>query len=140
MTDDEKAVAEANEAFYRAFESLSTAEMEKVWRRAPYIQCIHPGWHILRGWDPVMTSWQRIFENGQEMRFMLTDVSIRVHGDLAWVTLYENIHGPVEGRIASATVAATNVFERGRDGWRLIHHQGCSVAQPPFALQPKTLH
>jgi ketosteroid isomerase-like protein len=25
----------------------------------------------------------------------------------------------------------TNIFEKGADGWRMIHHHGSSVAQPP---------
>ena len=131
MTPEEQEVAQANESFYRAFESLDIKNMEKVWARQDSIQCGHPGWRILRGWQPVMESWRRIFENTPSIRFILTDVSIDVRSDLAWVTLYENLNSSVEGQNVSAIILTTNIFEKGADGWRMIHHQGSSVAQSP---------
>ena len=140
MTEDEKSVREANENFYRAFESLDIKEMEKVWAQEKHIQCGHPGWRILRGWDAVMESWRRIFENTPAIRFMLTDVSIEVRGNLAWVTLYENLNSSLEGQSVSATVLATNIFEKGPAGWRMIHHHGSSVAQQGRETEPPTVH
>jgi ketosteroid isomerase-like protein len=129
MTEDQKEVAKANERFYSAFESLNIGQMESVWAKDAEIQCGHPGWRILRGWKPVMESWQRIFENTPQIRFMLTDLSIEVRGDLAWVTLYENLNSSLEGQNVAAMILTTNIFRRGSDGWRMIHHHGSSVAQ-----------
>ncbi|HWP24512.1 MAG TPA: nuclear transport factor 2 family protein [Candidatus Binatia bacterium] len=140
MTPDEKEVAKANERFYSAFENLNIREMEAVWARDAEIQCGHPGWRILRGWKPVMESWRRIFENTPEIRFLLTDVAIHVRGDLAWVTLYENLNSVVEGQKVSATVLSTNIFRRGPDGWRMIHHHGSSVAQAAPPEETPTVH
>jgi len=141
MTEDEKQVFKANESFYRAFESLNIKEMEKVWAKETYIQCGHPGWRILRGWDPVMESWRRIFENTPSIRFTLTDVSIEIRGSLAWVTLYENLNSSLEGQAVSATILTTNIFEKGPDdGWRMIHHHGSSVAQQAPEGDPHTVH
>ena len=140
MTQDEQEVAKANENFYRAFESLDIKEMEKVWTKGTNIQCGHPGWRILRGWEPIMESWRRIFENTPAIRFLLTDISIQLRGSLAWVTLYENINSTVEGQKLSATVLTTNIFEKGSEGWRMIHHHGSSVAQPPDQSSTSTIH
>ena len=129
MTPDEQGVATANERFYRAFESLDIHKMESVWASDTDIQCGHPGWRILRGWKPVMESWRRIFENTPTIRFMLTDLAIDVRGDFAWVTLYENLNSSLEGQNVAATVLTTNIFRKGTDGWRMIHHHGSSVAQ-----------
>ena len=139
MTQDEKEVAKANESFYSAFESLNVQQMESVWAKDADIQCGHPGWRILRGWKPVMESWQHIFENTPQIRFMLTDVSIEVHGALAWVTLYENLNSSLEGQNVAAMILTTNIFRKGPDGWRMIHHHGSSVAQPPQDQTP-TVH
>jgi ketosteroid isomerase-like protein len=138
--EEEQEVAKANESFYRAFESLDIKEMQKVWSRESPIQCGHPGWRILRGWDAVMESWQRIFENTPAIRFLLTHVSIEMRGSVAWVTLYENLTSSVEGQDISATVLTTNIFEKGADGWRMIHHHGSSVAQQPPQDDPQTVH
>lgn len=139
MTPDEKEVAKANESFYSAFESLNVQQMESVWAKDADIQCGHPGWRILRGWKPVMESWQRIFENTPQIRFMLTDVSIEVRGEVAWVTLYENLNSSLEGQNVAAMILTTNIFRKGPDGWRMIHHHGSSVAQPPQDQTP-TVH
>ena len=133
-------MAKANQSFYRAFESLDIKQMESVWARETNIQCGHPGWRILRGWDPIMESWRRIFENTPSIRFNLTDVTVVIRGELTWVTLYENINSSVEGRMVSATVLTTNIFEKGAEGWRMIHHHGSSVAQPAEPSNTSTIH
>jgi ketosteroid isomerase-like protein len=130
MTSEEEDVAQANEGFYRAFESLDIKKMESVWATDGDIQCGHPGWRILRGWKPVMESWREIFENTPQIRFLLTDLTVEVRGDFAWVTLYENLNSSLEGQNVAATILTTNIFRRGADGWRMIHHHGSSVAQP----------
>jgi len=139
MTQEEKEVAKANESFYSAFESLNVQQMEAVWAKEADIQCGHPGWRILRGWKPVMESWQRIFENTPQIRFMLTDLAIEVRGELAWVTLYENLNSSLEGQNVAAMILTTNIFRKGPDGWRMIHHHGSSVAQAPQDQTP-TVH
>jgi ketosteroid isomerase-like protein len=140
MNQEQQEVTKANESFYHAFESLDIKKMESVWAKDAEIQCGHPGWRILRGWQPIMESWRRIFENTPAIRFMLTDVSVEVQGDLAWVTLYENLNSSLEGQNVAATILTTNIFRKGTDGWRMIHHHGSSVAQPTAEDEPTTVH
>lgn len=140
MTPEEKAVVRANEDFYLAFESLDIKRMEAVWANDAQIQCGHPGWRILRGWKAVMESWRRIFENTPKIQFMLSDVSVEVRGHLAWVTLYENLNSVVEGQNVAATILTTNIFRKGPEGWRIVHHHGSSVAQPPMHDDTPTVH
>jgi len=40
----------------------------------------------------------------------------------------------------AATILTTNIFRRGNDGWRMIHHHGSSVAQPPPHNETPTVH
>ena len=131
MTPEQQEVAKANESFYRAFESLDIKRMESVWDRDDAVQCGHPGWRMLRGWQPIMESWRAIFENTPQIRFLLTDVTVEVRGELAWVTLYENLNSSLEGQNVAATILTTNIFRKGADGWRMILHHGSSVAQLP---------
>jgi ketosteroid isomerase-like protein len=78
-----------------------------------------------------MESWRAIFQNTPQIRFLLTDVTVEVRGGLAWVTLYENLNSSVEGQNVAATILTTNIFRKGADGWRMIHHHGSAVMQPP---------
>ena len=136
----EQEVTEANAGFYRAFETLKLDAMERVWAKDADIQCGHPGWRIVRGWGPVMESWKRIFENTPSMQFTLTDVKVEVRGELAWVTLYENLTSMIEGQNYSAAILTTNMFQKTSEGWRMILHHGSSVSQPPDQNESSTVH
>jgi len=128
--DERQAVTAANEAFYRAFETLEIKEMEKVWLRASYIKCVHPGWPLLRGWGPIMTSWERIFANTFGMRFMLNDVHVEVSGSLGWVVLIEDLEARGYEGVSRSEILTTNLFEK-RDGqWFIVHHHASPILAP----------
>ena len=124
---DPAAVAAANEAFYRAFESLDLEEMDRVWAHDDRVACVHPGWRRLQGWEEVRPSWANIFANTSEMRFTVTDVRVEVVGDVAWVHCTENILSEVRGSLAITSVLATNVFERYGARWLMVHHHASHV-------------
>ena len=124
---DLTAVEQANASFYQAFETLDIARMELVWSHGEQVQCVHPGWPILVGWEAVRTSWATIFENTAEMRFTLSNVEAVVAGDQAWVTCTENILSEVSGRLTVTAILATNLFERDGGDWRIVHHHASHV-------------
>ena len=140
MTQDEGDVYKVNEAFYKAFESLDIKEMEKVWLKENYVQCIHPGWRSLTGWEDVMNSWRQIFANTMEMRFLLTDVKVQVRESLAWVTLNENINSRVGQETSSGIILSTNIFEKEQDKWYIIHHHGGPAMPSPETDPRATFH
>ncbi len=137
---DQNGVYQANEDFYHAFESLNIKEMEKVWAKGAYIQCIHPGWGLLKGWDSVMASWRRIFDNTHEMHFLLSEIQIRTHESIGWLTVYENITSRFGEEVVTGTVLSTNIFEKRSGGWLMIHHHGSNIVQPPAQPNPATFH
>ncbi len=120
-------VEQANEAFYRAFESLDIKKMDEVWAREDYATCIHPGWSLRSGWPAVRDSWVMIFNNTFSMQFRLSDIMIQVAGDVAWVLCTENIMNSPEGEGQESRVLATNLFERHNGQWLMIHHHGSPV-------------
>jgi ketosteroid isomerase-like protein len=123
VDDRERAVRTANQAFYDAHEARDLDAMAAVWEHADRVVCVHPGWPILRGWEAVEDSWLRIFGGPGRNQFIVTNDIVTVAGDTAWVTLDENL--VADG--ATGTVAATNVFVRTDDGWRLTLHHGSPV-------------
>jgi ketosteroid isomerase-like protein len=127
-------VSEVNRAFYAAFEARDLDAMADLWERTERATVTHPGWPTLRGWAKVATSWEAIFQATAYIQFFLTDERIDVQGDVAWVTLNENI---LQGEgLHDATVAATNVFVRGDQGWRMVVHHGSPVHRSPEAGEP----
>jgi hypothetical protein len=120
-------VEQANRHFYQAFETLDLTRMDQVWAHGEHVKCVHPGWPLLVGWEAVRSSWEAIFENTGEMRFTLSDVRAAASVDLGWVTCTENIFSEVRGRLAVTSILATNLFERGPHGWRMIHHHASHI-------------
>lgn len=121
--DSTQTVLAANQRFYDAHESRDFAAMAAVWEQSARAVCVHPGWPILRGWDAVGESWSRILSGPGRNQFILTNTSVAIEGDLAWVTLDENL---VDGN-STGTVAASNLYVRRGDSWLLILHHGSPV-------------
>jgi ketosteroid isomerase-like protein len=131
MTDARLDVEEANARFYRTFEALDLAEMEKVWAHGDHVKCVHPGWPLLAGWDNVRASWEAIFKNTGEIRFTVGDAQVAVSGGLAWVTCTENILSQARGQVSVTSVIATNIFQREADGWKMVLHHGSHILGSP---------
>jgi len=127
---DRVAVLAANRAFYDAFESLDAEKMETVWLRDPRIICIHPGWRNLSAWGPIMSSWERIFDNTFEMKFELGEMEVMISGDLALVVVEEGLTQRGYEGTQKSQVLATNVFERDGQRWFLVMHHGSPVISP----------
>lgn len=121
----------ANAGFYAAFEARDLDAMAEVWERSDRVVVTHPGWPTLHGWARVAGSWEAIFRATPYIQFVLTDERVGVVGDAAWVTLDENIlqsTAPADAdELSGARVAATNVFVRDRDRWRMVLHHGSPV-------------
>lgn len=132
MTPEEEVEA-ANRSFYAAFEARDLVAMAEVWECSDRVTVTHPGWPTLRGWSEVAQSWEAIFANTAYIQFFLTEEEIRVDGEVAWVTLFENILQEV-GRggpaLSEARVAATNLFVRRQGRWLMVLHHGSPVATP----------
>lgn len=120
MIDD---VLAANQAFYDAHEARDLAAMAAVWVHDGRAVCVHPGWPILRTWPLIEQSWRQIFAGPGRNQFILTNEAVSIDGDVAWVTLDENL---VQGGM-TGTVAATNVFAHTDGAWKLVVHHGSPV-------------
>lgn len=122
-------VRAAHQAFYDAFEARDLDAMSDVWEHSDRVTCTHPGWSVLRGWGAVAASWMALFQGPQRLQFILTNEQIEIEGEVAWVTVDENILGEESG----GTVSSMNVFVRhtgagaGTPAWLLVAHHGSAV-------------
>lgn len=145
--DDERAVVEANAAFYEAFEQKSLSAMGEVWAAASPVTCIHPGWGLLVGRDAVLESWRAIFASTVSARCRLRRPRVFVAGDAAWVVLVEELAlEQVGGERVHAMVLATNLFVRENGRFRMVNHQAGPAPEAEMAepeeppSPPRTLH
>lgn len=143
----EQAVREANHRFYRAFASLDIEQMAEVWLQEDWVECVHPGWDLLLGWDEVRESWTGIFSHTQRVRVELSSEWVRVEGDVAWIACTEHLTSTFETGFDQSLLQATNIFVRrarspdksgrgGGDRWLMVaHHASPLPAGRPVALQ-----
>ena len=131
--DPEKEVLEVNRRFYQALTDLDLSAMASVWLEESWVRCVHPGWPMLSGWDDVMESWKRIFDNTAEQRVSPDNVSVQLFGEIAWVLCLERITSTSSaGRLVSFA-QGTNLFLATAAGWRMVLHHASvlPVTRPP---------
>lgn len=108
-------VLDANEEFYRAFARADVEAMEDIWATESYhVTVVHPGAAAISGRQGVIETWKAIFRDSSHVDIACANAQAFLHGDMAIVICMEVVHGH--------GLAATNVFCRTDDGWRMIHH------------------
>ena len=112
-----------NEAFYAAFASGDLGWMTDIWSERDDITCIHPGHRASRGRAEVLSGWFDILQGPPGVSF--ADAVACLHGDTGIVTCVE--------RVGPHTLAASNLFCREGDQWRMVHHQASAIHVPPDA-------
>ena len=127
-----KHAARANRAFYKALERFDLDAMRDVWADEPTIKCVHPGGELIVGTARVMESWRLIFENSHSLRFELLDLDLEVVGDLAWANNVERFHIGLESGIVITESAATNLYVRREEEWKMILHHASPIARRFF--------
>src|SRR4029077_5036972 len=115
--------------FYFALESLDVDLMEEVWATDGSAICVHPGRERLAGWETVRASWEQIFRNTTFMRVDVSEVSVEVQGNVAWVTCLENITTSVRDQMTRAQAYATNIFVFEDERWLMVLHHASLLAR-----------
>jgi ketosteroid isomerase-like protein len=126
----EDALRAANTRFYSAFESLDLAQMEAVWAHDDEVECVHPGWELLLGWDEVRERWARLFANARRVRIALSSVWLRIEGHVGWVACTEHVTTAFADGFDDAMVQATNIFVLHEEGWMLVAHHASPLPNP----------
>lgn len=134
---------EAEQAFYEALQKADLALMMRVWADDEEIVCIHPGGMRVMGHDAIKIAWQQIFSSGpmaiNPVRpVVMSGVMSSVHVLVEQIAL----NTPEGNKIANCYT--TNVFHKGRTGWKLILHHASHAPQDidMFGMHdhPDTLH
>lgn len=129
----------AESAFYNALERADLDAMMAVWEAGEAISCIHPLGPRLQGVIQVRDSWRRVFSSGSRLRFKISEVRSLNGAELAVRLVYETITVLDADEQPAQPVIATNVYRRGRDGWRMVlHHASPGPANPGGGRQART--
>jgi ketosteroid isomerase-like protein len=74
-----------------------------------------------RGWKTIEPVWKSFFEQFSDIHMGVGNLDVRVSGDLAYATYDWNLSGRVGDYALDDRGAATEVFRRGADGWKVVH-------------------
>jgi uncharacterized protein (TIGR02246 family) len=121
---------DAETAFYDAFERADLAAMMAVWAASDDVVCIHPTGPRLQGFEAVRESWAQVFGGGAQLRVRTTDVKKFDGQSVAVRAVVEVLTAPGQ-QGAPQSVLATNVYELGDNGWRMVVHHAAPVPEAP---------
>jgi ketosteroid isomerase-like protein len=75
----------------------------------------------------VRESWELLFGGEMRLAVSITEVRVRLLGDVAWVSCLER-HATADGEQIHASLAqATNLFVRHDGRWRMVVHHASPV-------------
>jgi len=130
VSAEEQKVLDANQHFYSALENLNLEQMDTVWLQEDWVRCVHPGRSLLDGWEAVRKSWQDIFDSTTSMRVTAAIQFVHVESSTAWVCCTEKLSTAVGERVSEGYEQATNIFEKRRGKWLLVHHHASPLPRP----------
>lgn len=125
---------EAEDAFYQAIARADLEAMMNIWADDEDIVCIHPNGQRLNGVAAIRENWHAIFTKNPRL-----DVRITRH--VRWSNMLLAVHSLVETlylgeeNTQQAPALATNVFQRGAKGWKLLSHHSSLAADTSLAAK-----
>lgn len=133
--------AEAEEAFYTAFQNLDLVQMRQVWANSASAYCIHPSGQLFQGYDAILTSWNKIFQGAEKPRVHYSLIGQNNQENLAVHLVVERISSSSEAAETGAVVFATNVYLLTETGWHMLsHHAAQARFEPGSPKTQKKLH
>ena len=123
-------IIKLNKEFYDALGEGRMDLMEKIWLNDGTVQCVHPGWPLLSGWDAVKESFQDIMNSGKIVGIVTSNVEMFSSDNVVWVSCIENINLKMNGSIETVQAQATNIFELRGDHWVMVLHHTSAIPTP----------
>jgi ketosteroid isomerase-like protein len=114
-------------AFYEAIARADLEALMAVWADDEEIVCIHPTGQRLRGSAAIRENWRNIFAHNPRL-------TVRISRSVRWSGMLLAVHNVVETlyvgdeAVPHGPMLATNVFQRGARGWRLLSHHASTGA------------
>lgn len=120
-------IIKMNDLFYKALGTRDLDLMSKVWVRDRRAGCVHPGWIILRSWEAIHQSWENIFDPEDQVDITISDVSVDIRGNTAWLTCIQQMVYIKRDPVTYNLSLSTNIFEKTPDGWLMVIHHASPI-------------
>ena len=132
---------EAEAAFYQALAQGNVDALMAVWSEEEEVVCVHPGGPRIVGLAAVRETWRQILSNGNALKIDVSQAVVSASAMMAMHCVFE--HVGAEGQMQRGpTLAATNVYVRGPNGWRMVLHHASPIPEhADFGdLSPRVVH
>lgn len=131
----------ALETFYRAFNGVDLALLARVWVDDPLAQLNNPLGGLLHGHAAIAELYGRVFAGPGSAWVELFDV-VEGHGD-GWAVFMGRERGEYrrDGVVVPLAIRTSRLFafDRGRGGWRQVHHHGSIDAPSRLAAYQRAV-
>lgn len=127
---DDVSLAFANEAFYSALRSGDSQSMANVWLRADTVSVALPPTGLAVGYDQVLDAWRQAFVSGRPTDIDIDILSVEIRPNLAWMVCKQQVEAVRGKNVIGGMRIATNVFQKARGKWFMVHHHASPVVLP----------
>ncbi len=124
---DYEEVLKINEMFYKALGTRNLELMDQAWVKDSRAGCVHPGWIMLSGWEAIRQSWENVFDPNDQLDIRLSNITVEIKGDVAWVTCIQQLIYINRDPIGVNVSQSTSIFERHDSGWLMILHHASPI-------------
>jgi ketosteroid isomerase-like protein len=135
---DLEEVLKVNQRFYDALGTRDLVLMDTVWAKDARVGCVHPGWIMLRGWEAIRQSWENVFDPEDQVGIKLSDISVEIRGDVAWVTCIQQLIYMKRDPVMISIAQSTNIFERHSSGWLMVIHHASPIPIANYEVTEET--
>jgi ketosteroid isomerase-like protein len=133
MTETYDTPQDAEDAFYDALDAGNLKQLLSVWAESDDICCLLPMYPMIQGRQGVTDVFTRLFSQGQGVPLAITHLGwIETH-DIAIHQVEEAIQAQPVDTPPPPPFYGTNIYRKGKSGWRLIVHQNAPTPAPPPA-------
>lgn len=122
-------IMKKNREFYDAIENQNMHSLKNIWLISDESSCVHPGWHRVKSFDSIISTWDAIFKSNTQMHFSLQDISVSVHSEVAVVNLTERVIFELLDDISEFKVNSTNIFKLRENEWKLMVHHASPILE-----------
>jgi len=124
---------DAEDAYYDAIDDKNLEAMMGVWADSDDILCLLPMMPAQRGTASIRKLWEPLMGGEVVLDMEIKHLAWLETGEVAIHLVEEHVQAP--GMESFQIVYATNVYQRGPDGWQLLMHQNSPTPPQTAGLE-----
>ena len=93
---------------------------------------------MLHGWEAIRQSWENVFDPRDQVAIKLSDITVEMKGDVAWVTCIQQLIYIKRDPVMMSISQSTNIFERYGSGWLMVLHHASPIPITNYEASEET--